>query len=393
MYINRDIENIIRELENDYPILTIIGPRQSGKTSLVRYLYSDYNYVNLEEAASYQLALDSPDEFFKFYTPPLIIDEIQRAPELLRKIQLLSDESNQRAKQFILTGSQEIHIKGYITQSQAGRSALFNVLPLSLNEMIRSGNFKVDRDLILLKGCYPKLFGQEISSSFHYYQNYISTYIQKDVKQIISIQDERLFYLFLQLLAGRVGQLLNFSTLANDLGVARHTINRWISVLEASHIIHLLYPWGPSRTNSLVKTPKLYFCDTGVVSALLNITTANQMLRDPLRGSIFENFCVMEAVKQRNNKAMPTNLYFYRDKYKTEVDLLFESGRKLFPFEIKSSDRYNKEHLSKMKKFRLQNKKYLAEGNNGALIYAGDIKTELDGYQIIPFTEIGKVFQ
>ena len=334
MYINRDIEISIRKLDNDYPALTVIGPRQSGKPSLVRHLYPDYNYVNLEEVSSYQLALDSPEEFFRFYKPPLIIDEIQRAPELLRKIQILSDESNQKPKQFILTGSQEIHIKGDITLSLAGRSAIFNVLPLSLNEMIRSGNFNRERDSALLKGCYPKLFSQEISSHFHYYQNYISTYIQKDVKQIVSIQDERVFYLFLQLLAGRVGQLLNISALANDLGVARKTINRWISILEASHIIYFLYPWGPSRTSSLVKTPKIYFCDTGVVSALLNINTADQMLRDPLRGSIFENYCVMEAMKQRNNKALPENLYFYRDKYKTEVDLLFEKGRKMVPFEI-----------------------------------------------------------
>ncbi len=393
MYINRDIEITIRKLENDYPVLTVIGPRQSGKTSLVRHLYPDYNYLNLEEVGSYQLAMESPAEFFKFYKPPLIIDEIQRAPELLRKIQILSDESIQKPKQFILTGSQEIHIKGSITQSLAGRSALFNVLPLSLNEMAKSGNFIPDRDSLLLKGCYPKLYAEDISSSYHYYQNYISTYIQKDVKQIVAIQDERIFHLFMQLLAGRVGKLLNFSALANDLGVARKTINRWISILEVSHIIYLLSPWGPSRTTSLVKTPKLYFCDTGVVSALLNITTADQMLRDPLRGSIFENFCVMEAIKQRNNKALPANLYFYRDKYKTEVDLLFEKERKLIPIEIKSSDRYNKEQLSKMKKFATQNNKYLSEKERGALIYAGNIKTELGGFQIIPFTQMGDLFQ
>lgn len=189
------------------------------------------------------------------YKPPVVIDEIQRSPQLLGKIQLLSDESGQKATQFILTGSQEIHIKGPIAQSLAGRTALFHVLPLSLREMKASGAPFGDRDTLLLKGSYPKVWAQDLSSPFHYYQSYISTYIQKDVKQMVAIQDERTFYLFLKLLAGRVGNLLNISSLSNDLGVARKTIERWLSVLEASHIIQLLHPWSPSQTHSLTKTP------------------------------------------------------------------------------------------------------------------------------------------
>ncbi|HOQ94913.1 MAG TPA: ATP-binding protein, partial [Sphaerochaeta sp.] len=323
--------------------MTILGPRQSGKTSLVRHLYPDYTYVNLEDAHSHQLAEESVDEFFKVYEPPMVIDEIQRSPRLLGKIQLLTDESGQKATQFILTGSQEIHIQGHISQSLAGRTALFHVLPLSVREMKASGKWSSDRDELLLKGSYPKVWAEELSSPFHYYQNYISTYIQKDVKQIVAIKDERVFYLFLKLLAGRVGNLLNILSLANDLGVARNTIERWLSVLEASHVIQLLQPWAPRRTGSLTKTPKLYFCDTALVCALLDITTADQMLRDPLRGSVFENYCIMEAIKQRANSASPTNLFFFRDSYGMEVDLLFEQHRQVIPYEIKSGDRYTKE--------------------------------------------------
>lgn len=392
MYIQRKIEGIIRRLENDYPVLTVIGPRQSGKTSLVRHLYPDHAYVNLEDARSFQLAKESEDEFFKVYRPPVVIDEIQRVPELLRKIQVLTDESGQKPKQFVVTGSQEIHIKGHVAQSLAGRTSIFHVLPLSIAEIEDSGNDLGDRDSLLLRGCYPKLFASEMSSSYHYYQNYISTYIQKDVKQITAIQDESLFYTFLKLLAGRVGNLLNVSALSNDLGVARDTVQRWLSILQASHIIHMLMPWHPSRTSALVKTPKVYFCDTGIVSSLLDITTPDQMLRDPLRGAIFENYCVMEAVKQRNNKALPENLYFFRNKNGVEVDLILEKNRLLIPYEIKSSDRYDKDQLGNLKKFKTEQQKYLASVHAGGLIYAGPVRTTLGGYGIFPLTDIRELF-
>ena len=373
MYFQRKIEGIIRELENDYPVITVIGPRQSGKTSLVRHLYPNYSYVNLEEAKSYQLAKESVDEFFKMYKPPIIIDEIQRVPELLSKIQVLTDESGQKAKQFIVTGSQEIRIKGHNAQSLAGRTAIFQLLPLSLEEMANFGYTITDRDTLLLRGCYPKLFASNIASSYHYYQNYISTYIQKDVKQITTIQDENLFYTFLKLLAGRVGNLLNVSSLSNDVGVARATVDRWLSILQASHIIYLLQPWHSNRASVLVKTAKVYFCDTGVVSSLLNISTPDQMLRDPLRGAIFENYCVMEAVKQRHNEALTENLYFYRNKYGTEINLIFEKNRMLIPYEIKSSDRYNKDQLRNLEKFVKEQQKYLSTTEKGGLMYAGSI--------------------
>ena len=392
MYIQRIIETIIRKLENDYPIISIIGPRQSGKTSLVRHLYPDYTYVNLEEARSYQLAKESVDEFFKMYKPPVIIDEIQRVPELLNKIQVLADESGQKAKQFIITGSQEIHIKGYVAQSLAGRTAIFQVLPLSLGEMAKAENTIPDRDTLLLRGCYPKLFSSDIASWYHYYQNYISTYIQKDVKQITSIQDEGLFYTFLKLLAGRVGNLLNVSSLSNDLGVARATVDRWLTILQASHIIYLLQPWNRNRTSVLVKTSKVYFCDTGIVSSLLDITTPAQMLRDPLRGAIFENYCVMEAVKQRNNEALPRNLYFFRNKYGIEIDLILEKDRQLIPYEIKSSDRYDKDQLRNLNQFVKEQDGNLSPTEKGGLIYAGEIKTTLNGYNIYPLKDMQGLF-
>ena len=392
MYIQRKIRQIIRKLENDYPVITVIGPRQSGKTSLVRYLYPDYAYVNLEEARSYQLAKESADEFFKIYKPPIILDEIQRVPELLRKIQVLTDESGQKAKQFIVTGSQEIHKKGHIAQSLAGRTAIFQVFPLSLEELMSSGKPMRDRDSMLLQGCYPKLFSSDIASWYHYYQNYISTYIQKDVKQITAIQDENLFYTFLKLLAGRVGNLLNVSALSNDLGVARATVDRWLTVLQSSHIIYLLHPWYTNRTSVVVKTDKVYFCDTGVVCSLLDIVTPEQMLRDPLRGAIFENYCVMEAVKQRNNEALPENLYFFRNKYGVEIDLILEKNRQLIPYEIKSSDRYDKDQLRNLIQFVKEQDTHLSATEKGGLIYAGQIKATFNGYTIYPLKDLLGLF-
>lgn len=393
MHIPRSIEGPIRKLESDYPVLTIIGPRQSGKTYLAKHLYPEYEYVNLENANTYQLATESVDEFFKVHTPPIIIDEIQRVPDLLRKIQILTDESHQKAKQFIITGSQEIHIKGNISQSLAGRTAIFHVLPLSLAEIVDAGYCTDDRDKLLLKGCYPKLFSNHIDFPYHYYQNYISTYIQKDVKQMAAIQDERIFFTFLKLLAGRTGNLLNVSSLSNDLGVARATIDRWLSILEASHVIQLLYPWYPSRTSSLIKTPKLYFCDTGIVSTLLDISTISQMLRDPLRGAIFENYCVMEALKQRNNSALPRNLYFFRNKYGIEIDLIFEKLRKIIPYEIKSSDRIDKDQFRNLKRFEKDYQSYFSPEEKGGLIYSGQIASKLDEYRIIPFTTLSGLFE
>lgn len=392
MYIHRKIEGVIRKLENDYPVITIIGPRQSGKTSLVRHLYPDYTYVNLEEASSYQLAKESVNEFFKAYKPPIILDEIQRVPELLRKIQVLTDESGQKSKQFIVTGSQEIHIKGHVAQSLAGRTAIFQVLPLSLEELKSSGNPIKDRDTMLLQGCYPKLFASNIASWYHYYQNYISTYIQKDVKQITTIQDENLFYTFLKLLAGRVGNLLNVSSLSNDLGVARATVDRWLTVLQASHIIYFLHPWYTNRTSVLVKTSKVYFCDTGVVCSLLGIETPEQMLRDPLRGAIFENYCVIEAVKQRNNEALPENLYFYRNKYGIEIDLILEKNRQIIPYEIKSSDRYDKDQFRNLDHFVKEQTRHLSSTEKGGLIYAGNIKAILNGYNVYPLKDMQGLF-
>lgn len=392
MYIERKIERIIRELENDYPVISIIGPRQSGKTSLVQHLYPEYSYVNLEKAQAYQLAKESADEFFKVYKTPIIIDEIQRVPELLRSIQVMTDESGQKPKEFIITGSQKIHIKGHIAQSLAGRTAIFQVLPLSLEEIKNFGETTTDRDTLLVKGCYPKLFSVGISSYYHYYQNYISTYIQKDVKQITSIQDEGLFYTFLKLLAGRVGNLSNVSSLSNDLGVARATIDRWLEILEASHIIYRLQPYSSNRTSVLVKTSKIYFCDTGIVCSLLDISTVEQMIRDPLRGAIFENYCVMEAIKQRSNEGLPQNLYFYRDKHGLEIDLLVEKNRMITPYEIKSSDRYDKDQLRNLHTFSKNQQQNLSTIEKGGLIYAGSIKTILNGYTIYPLIDIIGLF-
>lgn len=387
-YIKRKIEDTIRELEGEYPVITLTGPRQSGKTTLAKHLYPEYNYVNLEEPSYCKLALENPRAFLERFKTPLIIDEIQRAPELLRAIQVDVDASGHKAKQYIITGSQAIHLKGSVAESLAGRTIIFNVLPLSLEEIPEN----IDRDKLLLKGCLPRLWEINSKNFYVYYQSYLSTYIQKDVKQIALIEDERKFYDFLRVLAGRTGNLLNISSLAGELGVARATLDRWINILLSSYIIYTLYPWMPQSSSSFVKTPKIYFFDTGLLCSLLGISTEEQLYRDPLRGAIFENYMVMEALKQRSNRLLPDNLRFYRDKRGLEVDLIIYDGRTLNAFEIKSSKDFDKEQLSNITKFSKLYDKYLNKNAVSGLLYAGSGIFEYDGFKVLGLDSTSGVF-
>lgn len=238
----------------------------------------------------------------------------------------------------------------------------------------------------------PRVYQTDTAHTYDYYRNYIATYVKKDVKHIAAVQDELLFYKFLTLLAGRVGTLLNHSSLSNDLGVAKETVKRWISILKASHIIYLLQPWFPSRTSVIVKTPKVYFHDTGIVATLLGIETENQMLRDPLRGNLFENLVVMEALKQRAYANRPENLYFFRNSNGLEVDLLFQNQRLLVPYEIKSSETFSKDQFANLAKFRKAYAKYLNPEEQGGLIYAGTEECTFLDNRVIPFQKASGLF-
>lgn len=391
LYIPRALEPTIMRLINQYPVITLVGPRQSGKTTLARHLFSDWEYVNLEDPQTRIFATEDINGFFARYPDRLIIDEAQHVPELLSKIQVLVDQRGQRAGQFILTGSQEIHIHGMLSQSLAGRVAIVTVMPLSLSELSQ-GDARYSRDEQLIRGFMPRLYQEPDLIATEYWSNYVATYVQRDVKQIIAIQDELQFRTFLTLLAGRVGGLLNHTRLANDLGVAQKTVQRWVSLLVSSHIVFLLPAWAPSRTSAIVKTPKLYFCDPGLASYLLGIEEETQMMRDPLRGNLFENMVVIEAMKTALNAYRQPALSFFRNSSGLEVDLLISRQRQVTGYEIKSGETFTKDQMANLLQFEKRYSEYLHPLHKGGLIYAGSDEQIFLEHTVTPYQRAGALF-
>jgi predicted AAA+ superfamily ATPase len=391
LYIPRALEPTIMRLINQYPVITLVGPRQSGKTTLARHLFSDWEYVNLEDPQTRIFATEDINGFFARYPDRLIIDEAQHVPELLSKIQVLVDQRGQRAGQFILTGSQEIHIHGMLSQSLAGRVAIVTVMPLSLSELSQ-GDARYSRDEQLIRGFMPRLYQEPDLIATEYWSNYVATYVQRDVKQIIAIQDELQFRTFLTLLAGRVGGLLNHTRLANDLGVAQKTVQRWVSLLVSSHIVFLLPAWAPSRTSAIVKTPKLYFCDPGLASYLLGIEEETQMMRDPLRGNLFENMVVIEAMKTALNAYRQPVLSFFRNSSGLEVDLLISRQRQVTGYEIKSGETFTKDQMANLLQFEKRYSEYLHPLHKGGLIYAGSDEQIFLEHTVTPYQRAGALF-
>ncbi len=339
MFIERTATAYLQYAKIKYPVLTVTGPRQSGKTTLCRHLFPTHTYINLEAPDVLMAAKEDPRGLLKNGLEPMIIDEAQKCPELLSYIQLYVDERKQMG-QFILTGSAQFQLLSAITQSLAGRSAMLSLLPLSLQELSSlSLNFHENPNSILFKGLYPALFERELDST-DFFRNYVLTFVERDLRQIINVTSLLDFQKFLKLLAGRVGQLVNFASLATEVGVSQPTIKQWISVLETAYIIKTLHPYFENFGKRAIKSPKLYFLDTGLLCYLLGIENETQLERDPLRGSIFENFVIVELIKARWNLGKEHQLYFFRDNHGNEIDALFQSGPKLCPIEIKSSQTF-----------------------------------------------------
>ncbi len=389
--ITRKIEAYVSSLMKEYFSVTIFGPRQCGKTTLAKKLFPDFSYANLEDMNTRSLAKNDPEEFFTRYPEPIIIDEIQRVPELLSTVQVRIDK-NKKKGQYLITGSQQISLKSSITQSLAGRTAIVQMLPLSLSEL-SSININLDRDTQLVSGFMPFLYAESGHSPFKYYQNYVNTYLERDIVQIAAVHDLLRFEKFLRLLAGRVGQLVNNSALATEVGVSSTTIGSWLSILEASHIIFTLKPWYKNRNSQVVKTPKVYFCDTGLVSYLLGIETPEQMIRDPLLGNIFENLVVIEALKARINNGLEPNLYFFRNSNSLEIDLILKEQGKLKLFEVKSGKSLNEEFCKNMKNFYQKNKfDIFEEKNKGTVIYSGETFESYNDFGFYNFSQIEALF-
>ena len=377
---------------NEYFSVSIFGPRQCGKTTLAKNLFPSFSYANLEDMNVRSLAKNDPEEFFTRFPEPVIIDEIQRVPELLSTVQVRIDK-NQKKGQYLITGSQQISLKSSITQSLAGRTAIVQMLPLSISELY-SANIKLDRDSQLISGFMPFLYAESGHSPFEYYKNYVNTYLERDIVQIAAVHDLIRFEKFMRLLAGRVGQLVNNSTLATEVGVSSTTIGSWLSVLEASHVIYTLKPWFKNRNSQVVKTPKIYFCDTGLVSYLLGIETPEQMIRDPLLGNIFENFVVIEALKTRLNLGLEPNLYFFRNSNGLEIDLILQEQNKLKLFEIKSGKSLNDEFCRNMKNFSAKyNEDIVSDSTKGTVIYSGETYESYKDFGFYNFSNIPQLFE
>ena len=390
--ITRHISQKIKELAAHYFSVCLFGPRQCGKTTLAKELFPSYAYANLEDMDIRALAKNDPKEFFVRFPEPVIIDEIQRVPELLSTVQVRIDETHKKG-QYIITGSQQIPLKSTVAQSLAGRTAIVHMQPLSIAELKETG-IELPRDIQLISGGMPYLYAQGGISPFEYYKNYVATYLERDIAQIGAVQDLMRFESFMRLLAGRTGQLVNNSAISNEIGVSSVTVGSWLSMLEASHLVYILRPWFTNRTSQVVKTPKVYFCDTGLASYLLGIETPTQMQRDPLLGNLFKNLIVTEALKARLNSGAEPNLYFFRNSKGLEVDLLLKSENKLRLFEIKSGKALNDEFYKNMDKFIASYDDYVdTTESKGTVIYSGEDYSSYKCFSYANFHHIDSLFK
>jgi predicted AAA+ superfamily ATPase len=354
--IKRNLESQIKKYADQYPVLSIVGPRQSGKTTLARYVFPNYRYVSLENLDTRRMAEDDPRGFLHDYQPPVIIDEIQRAPHLFSYLQEKADLIPSSA-QYVLTGSQQFLLMESISQSLAGRVINFKLYPFSYNELYNlqedtelEGIFSIKKDGerspsndiedILFTGMYPRIHDKKLSPR-KWLENYVLTYVGRDIRQLINVNNLRTFENFLKVIASHSGQLINYASVSSTVGVSLPTVKSWISLLETSGIIFILPPHHRSFSKRVVKTPKILFTDTGLLCFLLSIRNSNDLKHHPLFGNIFETFVISEFFKRICHIAEIPPLYFWRDKTGNEIDLLVDFGNRLYPVEIKSSRTYS----------------------------------------------------
>ncbi len=322
--INRTLKDKLLSLAKQYPILTLTGPRQSGKSTLLKNTFPNYRYVSLEDPDMREFAQTDPRGFLRSYSNRVILDEVQRVPTLFSYLQTHVDQIND-VGMFLLAGSQNFLLMPNVTQSLAGRAAVLKLLPFSHTELFAANRLPETLEEEIFQGMYPRIYDKSLNAN-EYYRFFTETYVQHDVRLLKNIGDLDSFIRFLKLCAGRIGQLLNLSSLANDCGISVPTAKNWLSVLEASYIAHTLKPFHSKFSKRFVKTPKLYFYDTGLACSLLGIRTANDLESHFLRGGLFENLIVNEFIKNAFNQAQEPNLSFLRDQQGREVDLIDETN-------------------------------------------------------------------
>lgn len=385
-YIPRTIEPELIKTFQRYPIITVIGARQTGKSTLVQHVFKEKPYVNLEDLSEREFAASDPKAFLSRYESGAILDEIQNTPELLSYLQVLVDEKKQNGL-FVLTGSHQLSLHAAIAQSLAGRTAIFELLPLSIEELENVGlTFSIDE--YIYSGFFPRIHKEQLNPT-QAYRDYMRTYIERDVRKIINVKDLTQFQLFLKLCAARVGQILNLNNLCNEVGISNHTAKAWLSILEASYLIIRLQPYFENFGKRNIKSPKIYFTDVGLVAYLLDINNVVQIQRDPLRGQLVENLVITELFKYRLHRNQSLSYYFYRDHNLNEVDVIFKDGNDLIPIEIKSAQTFNSSFLKGLKYFaQLAPNKV----SKGFLIYCGNEERSIEKFSVINYKNVKQIF-
>jgi len=381
--IHRTLGDRIKSAAGQMPIISITGPRQSGKTTLCRALFPSHFYANLEDPETRAFALNDPKQFLRQGQRAMIIDEAQYAPELFSHLQVIADESGKNGE-YILSASQNFLLMEKITQSLAGRIAIFHLLPLSLEEL-KPTSYSPDNPFdFILNGGYPRIYDQQVDLNV-FYPSYIQTYVERDVRQLLNISDLQQFQLFTKICAGRIGQLFNQNAIANDTGLTRPTVKRWFSILQTGFIAYTLPPYFRNFNKRLTKMPKLYFYDTGLACYLLGIRSAEELKTHYAKGALFENFVINEVLKSFYNNGEAQQLYFWRDKTGREIDLLIDTGGKLHPIEIKAGQTISAHFFKSLNYF---NK---ISDNNPALssiVYSGELNQKRTHGQIVSWDNL-----
>ncbi len=385
MLIPRTAGKTLAELARSYPVVVVTGPRQSGKTTLCRATFADRPYATLEDPDQRRFALEDARGFLAQYPDGALLDEVQRAPELLSYLQGMVDRDPQPGR-FILTGSQQLDMMAGVSQSLAGRAALLTLLPFSYAELPRK-LAPVSIDDLLVRGLYPPIYDRGLDPS-RWYANYVQTYLERDLRQLVNVRDLSSFQVFLRMCAGRSGQLLNLSGLAADCGISHNTAKAWLSVLEASFVLMQLRPHFRNFGKRLIKTPKLYFLDPGLAAWLLEIRAPAQLSAHPLRGALFEGWVIVELLKARTNAGLPSNLYFWRDRGGLEMDCVMDRGTDLVPVEIKSGQTLGGDFFTGFERFAALAAEAAAPG---WLLYGGSQMQQRRAATALPWTQIAQL--
>ena len=382
--IERQALDVLLQRATLYPVVTVLGPRQSGKTTLCRMAFPDKPYVNLEQPDVREFAQQDPKAFLAQFPDGAVLDEIQNVPSLLSWIQVLTD-ADPRQGRFVLTGSHQLQVSAQVTQSLAGRTAVLELLPLSLSELAAANDWSTgepaDANRLMLQGGYPRIHAQGLPPEVML-SDYFATYVERDVRQLINLRHLREFGQCVRLLAGRTGQLLNQTSLGNEVGVSSNTITQWLSILEASFLVFSLAPWSVNIGKRLVKSPKVYFYDVGLACWLLGIKTVEQLQHHPLRGALFENLVVLEVLKSLRNQGLRDPLYFFRDSNGLEIDLLLDHADGLQLVEIKASQTVS---APLFKNLRTVSTLLGDRVKSQHLIYGGDERQDRTGVQVVPY--------